>query len=58
MTSSLSRLLLSTAVIGVGLALPAAAETGFDPLKAKAPTETAAPATVGSQRSGSSRPAL
>ncbi len=46
MTSSLSRLLLSTAVIGVGLALPAAAETGFDPLKAKAPTETAAPAAV------------
>jgi len=46
MTSSLSRLLLSTAVIGVGLALPAAAETGFDPLKAKVPTETAAPAAV------------
>lgn len=46
MTSSLSRLLLSTAVIGVGLALPAAAETGFDPLKAKPATETMTPAAV------------
>lgn len=36
MTSSLSRLLLSTAVIGLGLAVvPAFAEAGFDPLGAK-----------------------
>lgn len=41
MTSSLSRLLLSTAVIGFGLAaMPAQAESGFDPLGAKA-TDTA-----------------
>ncbi|WP_051228947.1 L,D-transpeptidase family protein [Pleomorphomonas oryzae] len=46
MTSSLSKLLLSTAVIGFSLsAIPAFAEAGFDPLGAKA-TDTATPGAV------------
>ncbi|WP_370676762.1 L,D-transpeptidase family protein [Pleomorphomonas sp. PLEO] len=46
MISSLSRLLLSTAVIGLGLsAVPAVAESGFDPLGAKT-TDTTTPGAV------------
>ncbi|SCM78736.1 ErfK/YbiS/YcfS/YnhG family protein [uncultured Pleomorphomonas sp.] len=49
MISSLSKLLISTAVIGLGLsAVPALAETGFDPLGAKT-TDTATPAAVESK---------
>jgi murein L,D-transpeptidase YcbB/YkuD len=47
MISSLSRFLLSTAVIGL-TALPALAETGFDPLGAKT-TATASPEAVESK---------
>ncbi|MCM5556799.1 murein L,D-transpeptidase [Pleomorphomonas sp. JP5] len=47
MISSLSRFLLSTAVIGL-VAVPAFAETGFDPLGAKA-TDTATPGAVESK---------
>lgn len=46
MISSLSKLLLSSAVISLGLsAVPAAAETGFDPLGAKT-TDTANPGAI------------
>jgi len=49
MISSLSKLLLSTAVIGLGLsAVPALAETGFDPLGAKT-TDTVTPGAVESK---------
>lgn len=47
MISSLTRFLLSTAVIGL-VAVPAFAETGFDPLGAKA-TETTVPGAVESK---------
>ncbi len=47
MISSLTRFLLSTAVIGL-VAVPALAETGFDPLGAKA-TETTVPGAVESK---------
>ncbi len=49
MISSMSRLLLSTAVIGLGLSVvPAFAEAGFDPLGAK-PAEAVAPDAVESK---------